>query len=128
MWPAIIKIKSQTFCIDCNINLTDFNFNFQDFLAQLKEEKKRQKTLWKIDIELREPSEDPIDSMNPDEDLPVVILDDTEEPTMSSSDNTKQVTFSNTTSSHEMKDTSEEVTPPKKTSRIVWQEHVEIME
>ena len=63
--------------------------SFQDFLAQLKEEKKRQKTLWKIDIELREPSEDPEDN----EDLPVVVLDDTEEPTMSSSDNTKQVTL-----------------------------------
>ena len=76
---------------------------------------------------MREPSEDPEDN----EDLPVVVLDDTEEPTMSSSDNTKQVTFSNTTSSHEIKDISSEpelVTPPKKTSRIVWQEHVEVME
>ena len=98
----------------------------------MKHEKKRQKTLWKIDIELRDPSEeDPEDN----EDLPVVVLDDTEEPTMSSSDNTKQVTFSNTTSSHEIKDISSDIQPetvtpppPKKTSRIVWQEHVEVME
>ena len=60
---------------------------------------------------------------------PTEIFDDTVEPT-SSSDNTKQVTFSNTTSSHEYKDTSDEqvTPPPKKTSRIVWQEHVEVLE
>ena len=104
--------------------------DFQDFLGQLKEEKKRQNTLWKIDIELREPPEEPSPpEVENEEDLPPIeIFDDTVEPT-SSSDNTKQVTFSNTTSSHEYKDTSEDVTPPpKKTSRIVWQEHVEVME
>ena len=94
----------------------------------MKEEKKRQNTLWKIDIELREPPEEPSPpEVENEEDIPPIeIFDDTVEPT-SSSDNTKQVTFSNTTS--EYKDTSDEVTPPpKKTSRIVWQEHVEVME
>ena len=100
-------------------------------MGQLKEEKKRQNTLWKIDIELREPPEQlPEDDDEVDVEMPPTeIFDDTVEPT-SSSDNTKQVTFSNTTSSHEYKDTSDEqvTPPPKKTSRIVWQEHVEVLE
>ena len=131
----------------------NFIFYFQDFLDQLKADKKRRKALWKIDIELREPSDEENAAIQNLEELQdssenVVVLDDTvgnssnnaPNDTNTNSSIVKQVTF-NTTSTYQ--DTyqddlsvsnisnsprSEEIVPPKKSSRIVWQEHVEVME
>ena len=106
-----------------------FCFGFQDFLDQLKIEKKREKTQWQVDIELKEsPPETPPPPPHPGIDEPddIVVLEETIEPTTlttSSSDATKQVTF----------DTTEEyIAPapvsPKKTSRVAWQDDIEFIE
>eukprot|EP00093_Oithona_nana_P010428 10428.XXX_513717_511384_1 [CDS] Oithona nana genome sequencing. len=50
LWYSVIMILSL-------LILVYYFYIVQDFLGQLKEEKKRQNTLWKIDIELREPPE-----------------------------------------------------------------------
>jgi len=100
-----------------------------DFLDQLKIEKKREKTQWQVDIELKEsPPETPppLPHSGIDEPDDIVVLEETIEPTTlttSSSDATKQVTF----------DTTEEyIAPapvsPKKTSRVAWQDDIEFIE
>jgi len=136
-----------------------------DFLDQLKADKKRKKALWKIDIALRDPSEEPEEQDIQQQEQHqqnqslenVVVLDDTVPATSSGSgndsSNIKQVTFntsstvqgiSYTTSTVPDSSTSrfyttstvqdssssspEAVVPPKKTSRVAWQEHVEVME
>ena len=142
-----------------------FFFSLQDFLDQLKADKKRKKALWKIDIALRDPSEEPEEQEIQQQEQQqqnqslenVVVLDDTVPATSSGSgndsSNIKQVTFntsstvqdiSYTTSTVPDSSTSrfyttstvqdssssspEAVVPPKKTSRVAWQEHVEVME
>jgi len=121
-----------------------------DFLDQLKADKKRKKALWKIDIELREPSEEEQQQQQQQQQQQsqsslenVVVLDDTV-PTNSGSGNDssiiKQVTFNTsstvqdtfytTSTVHDSSTSSpsEAIVPPKKSSRVVWQEHVEVME
>ena len=92
----------------------------QDFLDQLKAEKRREKSSWipKIDIEIRDSSEEPPEN--------VVVLDD--HSTTQESSNIKQVTFNTTTTFNTTQDESSPELPPKKTSRVVWQDHVEVME
>ena len=123
--------------------------SFQDFLDQLKADKKRKKALWKIDIALREPSEEPEQQEHQQEEEQsqslenVVVLDDTVPANSSGSgndsSNIKQVTFNTsstvqdtfyTTSTVQDSSSSspEAVVPPKKSSRVAWQEHVEVME
>ena len=101
-------------------------FWFQDFLDQLKIEKKREKTQWQVDIELKDPPPETPPPPGLDEPDDIVVLEETIEPTTittSSSDATKQVTF----------DTTEEfIAPapvsPKKTSRVAWQDDLEFIE
>ena len=91
-------------------------------MDQLKADKKREKSLWKIDIELREPWEEEEEDNHESVDY---VLDDTAP--NSSDSKTKQVTFDTTveiTDSSTMTDQQS----PKKSSRVAWQDHVEVME
>jgi len=126
-----------------------------DFLDQLKADKERKKALWKVDIELRRQSEEGLEQQEREQSQSlenVVVLDDNIVPVPVSggggsgndttgSSNIKQVTFNtsstvqdifyNTTSSVQEESSAsspEPIVPPKKSSRVVWQEHVEVME
>ena len=56
-----------------------YNFEFQDFLDQLKADKERKKALWKVDIELRRQSEEGLEQQEREQSQSlenVVVLDD----------------------------------------------------
>ena len=87
----------------------------------MKVEKKRERARWKVDIELKD-DDYPTGIDEPDS---IVVLEDSQDrpnttTTNNSSDATKQVTF----------DTTEEViaVPPKKSSRVAWQDDLEFIE
>ena len=112
----------------------------------MKADKKRKKSLWKIDIELREQSLEEQDQREREQSQSlenVVILDDDTVPANTNdttgSSNIKQVTFNTSSTVQDtfyttstVQDSSasspEAIVPPKKSSRVVWQDHVEVME